>query len=160
MEAAPAPSVGRLARHRRQPWSELDEYDRTSLAGDCVRRRLNQAVFEKFFIDEDGTVTGELAEPFNILLNPHLLVETKDDPEDRYKATEGAQIPSDEAIDPMHRDENWRDGIPAWLADGRWSPRTCQTTNRRRPGRPRHTTATTPVLHGLGSKQSYLAVSV
>ena len=37
-----------------------------------VRRQYNQAIFEKLYVQQDGDVAHELAEPFKILLNPQL----------------------------------------------------------------------------------------
>ena len=39
-------------------------------APDAIRRQLNQAMFTRIYIDNDGDVRSELAEPFNILLGP------------------------------------------------------------------------------------------
>jgi hypothetical protein len=38
-----------------------------------LRRQMNQAMFEKFYLDDDGEVTAELAGPFKVLLDPRLL---------------------------------------------------------------------------------------
>ena len=74
-----------------------------------LRRQMNQAMFEKFFIDEDGEVMAELAGPFKVLLDPQLL------------GTQQATIESDVAK-PLsearyHRSSEWKNGLPAWLAD-------------------------------------------
>jgi hypothetical protein len=42
-----------------------------------VRRRMNQAFFERLYISDDETVTSELAEPFAILLGDHLTTEVE-----------------------------------------------------------------------------------
>lgn len=39
-----------------------------------LRRQMNQAVFEKFFVDQDWVLEGRLARPCQVLLNPHLVV--------------------------------------------------------------------------------------
>jgi site-specific DNA recombinase len=41
-------------------------------APDTLRRQLNQALFTRIKIDDQGEVTAELAEPFNILLSPEV----------------------------------------------------------------------------------------
>jgi site-specific DNA recombinase len=46
-----------------------------ALAPPPLRRRFNQAFFEALFIDEDGTVRCELAEPFAALLSDDLVRE-------------------------------------------------------------------------------------
>lgn len=40
------------------------------VASDALRRRLNQALFVRIEVDEDGDVTATLASPFDTLLNP------------------------------------------------------------------------------------------
>ena len=41
----------------------------TSTSPPTLRRRFNQAFFTKIYIDEDGTIRADLAEPFGILLD-------------------------------------------------------------------------------------------
>lgn len=95
------------------------------------------------------TAAAGISEPFDVLLNPHLLVETENE-------TEAETEPGPSAIDRTHRNADWSDGAPAWLRDGDWwgRVRRAHGTSRRRMGRERHPT---PVLHGLGSKENYLA---
>jgi hypothetical protein len=76
------------------------------------RPQMNQAVFEKFYVDEDGVLGARLSEPFDVLLDPHLLVETDTNPE-----SETDPVGS---IDALHRNADWSDGAPGWLRDGAW----------------------------------------
>jgi site-specific DNA recombinase len=41
-------------------------------APDSVRRQLNQVLFTQIYVDEDGDVSSDLAEPFNVLLSPEV----------------------------------------------------------------------------------------
>jgi DNA invertase Pin-like site-specific DNA recombinase len=62
---------------------ERNLYAAIALVGDCerayreaparVRRRFNQAFFRQILIDDEYTVTGEYAEPFDVLLGDDLL---------------------------------------------------------------------------------------
>jgi site-specific DNA recombinase len=47
------------------------------LAGPKLRRQFNQAFFEKIFLDDDGAVRSELAEPFAVLLGEELAAEAE-----------------------------------------------------------------------------------
>lgn len=40
------------------------------LAADHIKRMMNQAIFSKLWIEEDGHVTAEFADPFNIIMKP------------------------------------------------------------------------------------------
>lgn len=40
------------------------------LAEDHIKRMMNQAIFSKLWIEEDGHVTAEFAEPFNMIIKP------------------------------------------------------------------------------------------
>ena len=125
-----------------------------------LRRQLNQAFFEKLYVHENGEVEAQLAEPFNVLLQPDLVVEM----EERAEASPGF---ADEALRPAelhpHRDQDWTDGTPSWLREGEWWDRISRF-HRIKNNRPRRTGSasahSTPVLLGLGSKQSYLAEGV
>ncbi len=44
-----------------------------------TRRLINQALFEKFLITDDGEVTGELRAPFDLLLQAAVAAETRGD---------------------------------------------------------------------------------
>ncbi len=41
-------------------------------AADSVRRQLNQVLFTHIYIDEDGDISSQLAEPFKVLLSPEV----------------------------------------------------------------------------------------
>lgn len=72
-----------------------------------VRRQLNQAVFERFLVDDHGT-EAEPTGPFSILLQPDLLVEQ------HPKATPTPE--QTKQLAPVrHRDAGWHDGVPARL---------------------------------------------
>ena len=40
------------------------------LAENPLKRMMNQAIFSKLWIEEDGHVTAEFADPFNIIMKP------------------------------------------------------------------------------------------
>jgi hypothetical protein len=71
-----------------------------------LRRQMNQAVFERFFVEDDGSVTGEPAGPFKVLLQPDLL-EMESSPVGVTSLGGGAKY---------HRSSDWSDGMPTWLA--------------------------------------------
>ncbi len=71
-------------------------------ATDSVRRKLNQAIFDRVMIEEDGELTSDLARPFDILLSPGM----------RVAATERAQEPAQ---------------TPATASVGRTTPGTSRT---------------------------------
>ena len=127
-----------------------------------LRRQLNQAFFEKLYVHENGEVEAHLAEPFNILLHPHLVVETEEQVGER--SAKGPELALAVDIDPMHRDREWTNGAPTWLRDGQWWDRISRWHYFKNANRPRRTVSaevhSTPVLLGLGSKQSYLAEGV
>ena len=66
-----------------------------------VRRRLNQAVFERFLVGEDGSTEAELTDMFSALLAPDLVA--TDEPHDTVERCD------------RHRNRDWFNGIPAWL---------------------------------------------
>jgi hypothetical protein len=68
------------------------------------RRQLNQGMFEKFYVTEDGVVGAELAAPFGILLQPHLLVAPEDSPDDERVGTDAVVLSN------RHRDD-WSEGL-------------------------------------------------
>ncbi len=96
-----------------------------------VRRQMNQAVFERFLINEDGASEAALAGTFGVLLAPDLI-----QPPD-------ASSEPNETLSAIHRNSEWLDGYPA----------TLPATRRLRgagSNKPR------PTKVGLGSKASYL----
>jgi site-specific DNA recombinase len=70
-------------------------------ASQQVRRRLNQALFERFLVGEDGNTEAELTDMFSALLAPDLV--TTDESHETVEAC------------GRHRDRDWLGGIPAWL---------------------------------------------
>jgi site-specific DNA recombinase len=81
-------------------------------APNSVRRRMNQAVFERFLVGNDGTAEAELTPTFKFLLDPELITA-----DGRPVAVEACKT---------HRNRDWFEGIPGWLRD-RWN------TNKPRP---------------------------
>ena len=87
------------------------------------RRRMNQALFERIVIEEDGTVVGHLTGPYRQLLSPDLVVAattklTSKEPDS--PAAEPAE-PQLISFDPSA----WHHGVPAWLARHRsWQQHT------------------------------------
>lgn len=75
-------------------------------------------MFRKFFVDEDGTVRADLAEPFDRLLSPNLLEEKEEDEQSKVIALPDVVDEIDAA--PIHRNEDWDHGVPAWLRDSQW----------------------------------------
>jgi site-specific DNA recombinase len=82
-----------------------------------LRRQLNQAVFRKFIVDEDGILKADLAEPFDRLLSPNLLEEKEQDEESMVTARL-EEVDIEES--PRHHNDEWADGVPAWLRDSQW----------------------------------------
>jgi len=82
-----------------------------------VRRRLNQAVFERFLVGEDGSAEAELADAFGILLAPDLVTQRKN-------AKLVDQV-TDLQQPVRHRNRDWGAGSPTWLraAAGTKKPR-------------------------------------
>ncbi len=68
-----------------------------------IRRRLNQAVFARFLVGEDGSTEAELTDIFSALLAPDLV--TTDESHQAVKASS------------RHRNRDWLGGIPEWLND-------------------------------------------
>ena len=72
---------------------------------DQTRRQLNQAVFERFLVDEAGS-EAEPTGVFGILLQPDLLVE---------KHAKTAPTQTKQLALARHRGADWRDGVPTQL---------------------------------------------
>ena len=66
-----------------------------------IRRRFNQALFERFLVGEDGSTEAELTDVFSALLAPDLVTTDKS-----HKPVEACG---------RHRNRDWLGGIPAWL---------------------------------------------
>jgi len=75
-------------------------------APNSVRRRMNQAVFERFLVGDGGSPEAELTPAFKFLLDPDLI-------------TADGHSPAAEACE-RHRNRDWFEGIPGWLRD-RWN---------------------------------------
>ena len=142
-------------------------YDTYMGAPPQVRRQLNQAVFEKFFVDEGGVLEARLKEPFQLLLHPQLLEERKDGSE--TETSEKPDTPTSEEagelvdINPHHRNQEWTDGVPTWLRTGHLWPHVEHAHSRRLEAamsRPRQAYRPRLFSFGLGSKEDYLAEGV
>lgn len=68
-----------------------------------VRRQMNQAVFERFLISEDGALEAEPAGAFGVLLSPDLIKK-------RSEVDDAAS-----ADQQLHRNGDWHNGFPARL---------------------------------------------
>lgn len=68
-------------------------YEAYLRAPDDIRRRFNQALFEKVFIEEDGEPRGELAEPFGVILGGRVGVRApgSEEPRDPILRAQGSQ---------------------------------------------------------------------
>jgi site-specific DNA recombinase len=86
-----------------------DCYDAYLTAPPQVRRHMNQAVFERFLVGEDGIDEAELSGAFEILLAPDLLT-TADVRMDAESASHDEQR-------RRHRNRDWHHGTPAWLTE-------------------------------------------
>ena len=106
-------------------------YDAYLGAPPKIRRLMNQAVFERFLVDEDGAAEAELAGMFGVLLASDLITDRDD------------EASGDETAAAFHRDCDWRNGVPAAL-EARLRP------GGRSQKKPR------PALAGLGSKHGHM----
>lgn len=73
-------------------------------ATDTVRRRFNLAFFERLLIDDDYNVTGELAEPFDVLLNVDIQFAAAIRAEEVARAVEVARGP--QAVEDGHKEKH------------------------------------------------------
>jgi hypothetical protein len=97
-----------------------------------VRRQLNQAVFEAFFVSQDGSLEAKPTEAFRTFLRTDAL------------------RPADSSIETvqtsdLHDSREWVDGRPRWLAEA-----------EAKQG-PSSVSRSTPVFSGLGLNKDYLA---
>ena len=111
-------------------------YETYIMASPQLRRQLNQAVFDAFFVTTDGAIMAKPTDWFRSLLRTDALTP---------RSGRGAQVP---ASGDLHDSREWQDGLPAWLAV-RESKQGSDSS--RRP---------TPVLSGLGLNKDYLAEGV
>ena len=47
-------------------------------AGPTIRRQMNQAIFKKIYVDDEGGVTSEFSEPFELLLSSEVVEAARD----------------------------------------------------------------------------------
>jgi site-specific DNA recombinase len=88
-----------------------DCYEAYITAPPQVRRHMNQAVFERFLVGEDGIDEAELSGAFEILLAPDLLTRTSS------QDVRGSAADAKDDQQGRHRNRDWRDGTPAWLSE-------------------------------------------
>jgi hypothetical protein len=101
-----------------------------------IRRQLNQAIFEAFFVTRDGSVIAKPTEFFRTLLRIDAL---------RVKNGRGSRGP---APSDVHDSTEWQDGAPKWLVEAS-KPKGSSSSSR-----------STPVFRGLGLNKDYLAEGV
>jgi site-specific DNA recombinase len=110
-------------------------YQTYILAAPSVRRQLNQAVFEAFFVGRDGSLTAKPTEAFRTLLRTDAL----------KPRGPVAQSP---APTGLHDSNEWKDGVPRWLAE--------LDMNQGQNDESR----STPVFGDMGLNEDYLAEGV
>jgi hypothetical protein len=110
-------------------------YQTYILASPHVRRQLNQAVFEAFFVSRDGSLVAKPTEAFRTLLRTDVL-------RPRGEASKHTQ-PSE-----MHDSREWVNGRPRWMVEAETKQ---GQSSESRP---------TPVFSGLGLNEDYLAESL
>ena len=76
-----------------------------------IRRRMNQSLFERILVEEDGTVVGHLTGPYRQLLDPDLIIPAGNLHETEPKVEEQAEPQQEILFDP----KAWSLGVPAWL---------------------------------------------
>ncbi len=81
---------------------------------------MNQALFERIMVEEDGTVVGHLAGPYRQLLDPTLVIPANQQ-QDQSDVDEEPALPQQETLfDP----NAWSLGVPAWMyAQHAWQQR-------------------------------------
>ena len=109
-------------------------YETYVMAPPHIKRQLNQAVFEAFFVTTDGALAAKPTEWFQALLRSDAL------------RPRGRRAPAAMSSE-LHHSQDWSQGAPSWL----------QATNGQK-GRSRHGSA--PVFSGLGLNKTYLAEEV
>lgn len=118
-------------------------------ASPTLRRQMNQAVFEKFYVDEHGVTDTVLTDPFQVVLAPDFV---------RAEIGGAADHP-DDVPSLAHVEAEWTDGVPTWLHDGQWwdavktkkpPARSCAR------GSSGSRTRLKSLSRGLGLKESYL----
>jgi hypothetical protein len=82
-----------------------DCYEAYTAAPTHIRRMMNQAVFERFLVDMDGSSEAEPTDIFGVLLRPDFLMPTADiESQPRERST--------------HRNLDWTNGRPQHLVKG------------------------------------------
>ncbi len=112
-------------------------YQTYIMAPPHVRRQLNQAVFEAFFVSTDGSLVAKPTEWFRTLLRTDAL---------RPRGSRGLGVT--EAAE-VHDSREWHDGAPAWISQ-----------LEQKQGRSGSFGRPTPVSLALGLNQDYLAEGV
>jgi site-specific DNA recombinase len=113
-------------------------YETYVMASPAIRRQLNQAMFEAFFVGTDGAFMARPTEFFRTLLR----VDAVRVMGGRKRAPEPTEL---------HDSRQWQDGVPAWLADAFKEAKMKKGSGGNRP---------TPVSLGMGLKEDYLAEGV
>jgi site-specific DNA recombinase len=115
-------------------------YQSYVMATPAVRRQLNQAMFDAFFVSTDGALTAQPTEVFRSLLRTDAL---------RVKAGRGGPKPTS-SDPPVHDSREWEDGIPRWIVE---------LTKDKKKGSSSESRPTLPYC-GLGLNKTYLAEGV
>jgi len=117
-----------------------------AIANGITRRMMNQAMWKKLYVTDEGVIGAELAEPYVALLSVDIIEEKRVDVADDREPVRGD-----------HDGAEWRDCVPAWLVEGSWwnrvkttKPRTCAR------GSSRSRLLARAVSLGLGSKETHL----
>jgi site-specific DNA recombinase len=110
-------------------------YQTYATAPTYVRRQLNQAMFEAFYVGSDGALTAKPTEWFRQFLRTDIL-----------KPRSGVSQGSDPA--GLHDSQAWEEGVPRWLAE-------IEKKQGQSSG-----SCSTPVFQGLGLNKGYLAERV
>ena len=111
-------------------------------AGSDERRQMNQAMYRRFEVTEDGVVKAELSDTYAVLLRPDLIVETG------AETTESPDPVAD--VEAQHEPQAWCSGWPAWLRVGRWWGRISSSIRRGTPPAP------ALAFRGLGLNMNYV----
>lgn len=111
-------------------------------AGTDERRQMNQAMYQRFEVTEEGVVRAELSETYAVLLRPDLLVATE------AEATESVIPVTD--VEARHEHRAWHAGWPAWLRVSHWWERIADSIRRGPEPAP------ALALRGLGLNMNYV----
>jgi hypothetical protein len=111
-------------------------YQTYVIASPKVRRQLNQAMFEAFYVGTDGALTAKPTEWFRQLLRTDVL------------RPAGSASPRLSTAKERHDSGDWEGGVPQWIVEEQ--AQQGQSSESR----------TTPVFQGLGLNKGYLAEGV